>query len=763
MGLGSSKFSLLPSAKIKSKEDFKLKTDEMSAMADSLFLFMFQSSTGDHEAFDIAENPDKYVTALSELIDKQFSIIGYRTTRTVQGEIYFKSYKDLNPREYTGQLRENHKKNCKVIAFFFVRIYQILGSMLLVIKDNGFDNSTSIKGDPYSERDYIGPRLPIVHYRQQQGGAVAEDIFLGPLEFLRSNLIKPTDEDLKYIDAIGKRDTNDTSLYNISETDLFVSFKPYKKGITVEEINRSPPKFYILAKDPRNKAIMAFSYEIYIINMYEGILNDNKSLKNMMFRIKAKSNNQQEYTREKNEKRQIGIRRSDSSTSDRYKRYYIDTSSKSPDFVKAETSALQYYTFKFSEKSSVKFYLNFYFLNYAIEETRQPLIPKTDREQVKGDEEDHTTGDVSTTSSLLKKSKINNPVIKTIFNELQQGTAEYNKLLPGDKQSLPSGKHCIKRAIQLLNPEGIYTQAGSTEANYTRICKFSAPDSKERQVKFDHYVPTKSFAQLYGKISVNPEEFKKSQQILEAIISSSDHSSATEGTVSVQQLIDAEQGRPVKTETDDLKDALVRLKEAFKLLNEPADSSSTSVPKGFNEIVMKTPKECDAIQAKANAVPEGEGVKDGGIVIQNDNVVRQLRDISQELLAYHVNSTIEITKFLQTVFNIDKDPSGRWTVKGIKESLLISGFPALDKITDIARDLLLKYYEGCETKYQKGVKLWLDENKTAPAAAAAAAGAAGAAGAAAASAAAPAVASANAAAAVASANAAAPAAAAPAT
>jgi hypothetical protein len=477
---------------------------------------------------------------------------------------------------------------------------------------------------------------------------------------------------------------------------------------------------------------MAYSYEIYILSMYDGILTDNKSLKNMLFRIKARTNNQQEYTREKNEKRQIGIRRKESESSDRYKRFIIDTSSgKSPDLVQAESRALQYYPFKFSERSSIKFFLNFYFLNYATEEARSPLIPKTDRDQIRGDDEEQAVGEVSD-GSLLKKSDIKNPVIQTIYGELLKGTAEYNKQFPSDRKTLPSGKHCIKRAIQLLNPEAIYSEPGSTEANYTRVCKFSAPDSKDKQVAFDHYVPTKTFAQLYGKISVNPEEFKKSQQILEALVSTAGQS-ATQDTVSVQQIVDAEEGRAVKGETDDLKDALVRLKAAFKLLNEPADpAADAKVPRGFNEIMMKTPKECDAIQAKAAAVPDGKGVKDDGIVIQNDNVVRQLRDISQELLADHVNSTIEITKFLQTVFNIDKDPSGNWRVRGIKENLLISGFPALDKVTDIARDLLLKYYEGCEKKYQKGVKLWLDENKdTAPVAAPAAAAAASAASAAA--------------------------------
>ena len=59
MGLGSSRFSLLPANKIQSKEDLKLKTADMTGMANALFDFMYKSSRPDHEAFDIAENPDK--------------------------------------------------------------------------------------------------------------------------------------------------------------------------------------------------------------------------------------------------------------------------------------------------------------------------------------------------------------------------------------------------------------------------------------------------------------------------------------------------------------------------------------------------------------------------------------------------------------------------------------------------------------------------------------------------------------------------------
>ena len=291
MGLGSSKFSLLPSSKITNKEDFKLKTADMTGMANALFDFMYKSSTPDHEAFDIAEKPEKYVIALSELIEKQFNVLGYTTTRTVGGEMYFQSYTKLDPSKYTGELKEQHKKNCKVIAFFFVRIYQILGSMLLVIKDNGLDTSTSLTDNPYSKREFIG--LHKVYY-PQRGGGVQDSEFLGPLEFLRTSLVEPSPEEVQYIEALGKRRPDETSLYKISETDLLVSYKPYQPGATIDIINKSPPRFYILTKDVRNKEIKAYSYEMYIINMYESILNDNKSLKNILFRLKIKNNTQQE-------------------------------------------------------------------------------------------------------------------------------------------------------------------------------------------------------------------------------------------------------------------------------------------------------------------------------------------------------------------------------------------------------------------------------------------------------------------------------------
>ena len=83
--------------------------------------------------------------------------------------------------------------------------------------------------------------------------------------------------------------------------------------------------------------------------------------------------------------------------------------------------------------------------------------------------------------------------------------------------------------------------------------------------------------------------------------------------------------------------------------------------------------------------------------------------MSKKLLAYHVNHTVAIAKFLKTIFNISQRSDGSWKVEGPKSDILFAGFPVLDQLTDTARELLVDYYSGCEELYQKGVKIWSDE------------------------------------------------------
>ena len=132
------------------------------------------------------------------------------------------------------------------------------------------------------------------------------------------------------------------------------------------------------------------------------------------------------------------------------------------------------------------------------------------------------------------------------------------------------------------------------------------------------------------------------------------------------------------------------------------DSESKSDPTGFSDISIKKPSECGTLTAEQKN-PDGS-VKLGKAM------TGQLQSVSQELLAYHVNNTVKITDFLKNIFTIEFK-NGVWTPKGINNNILFAGFPALDAITNQARELLLDYYVGCETVYQKGVKVWKGENK----------------------------------------------------
>ena len=106
-----------------------------------------------------------------------------------------------------------------------------------------------------------------------------------------------------------------------------------------------------------------------------------------------------------------------------------------------------------------------------------------------------------------------------------------------------------------------------------------------------------------------------------------------------------------------------------------------------------------------------EGEK-GHKLDKDSNLVRQLRDVSQELLAYHVNKTVVLSDFLKELFTIKQRPNGTWEVKGINIKYLVLGFKGLDILTDQAREILLDYYEGCETIFQKkGLSKFKEEFK----------------------------------------------------
>ena len=209
MGAGSS-LPKLYTSRITSQDQLTAKTEDITKMANELFRFMYTQYEL-KEVWDIAANPEEYIIALSSMIEKQFHIIGFTTDRTTSGEIYFVKKKDLEKK--MSEKGEQHKKNARIIAFFFVRVFQILGAMLLVIKDNTLD--LTAKKDE-SERPILGQALPRTFYQRQLGGAIS--YALGPFEFLKRILDNVTEEDRRLFSS---PISEPTKVYRIRNTNAF--------------------------------------------------------------------------------------------------------------------------------------------------------------------------------------------------------------------------------------------------------------------------------------------------------------------------------------------------------------------------------------------------------------------------------------------------------------------------------------------------------------------------------------------------------------
>jgi len=730
MGQGSSSLvkSLSSKSRVGSEQELVASTKEVVEMSNALFEFMY-SKFEPNEIWDIALNPDDYVISLTDLIHTQFEVIGYTTNRTAAGEIYFKrlrppkpnprKVRTLDPLEMTKEEKTEHYKNAKIIAFYFIRIFQIVGTCFEILGTGDKDKNTLLNNQygiygKYSMTDsaaegraILGQRLrmrPLQNRGQFGGGRPDESEVLGPLEFLRNHLEKNlSSPDIVNIQPVKKPDY---TVYKITDTDLYVQFKPFQYPLNIDGkygINASAPEFIIVVK--QGETPRAYSIPIFITNIAPFTLDVTNTLSGIQFIIKENEQgeilNPKDISDQKNKPRIISIHLSKGTNG--VTRYLMDLKNPS----KVVLDVMSQASVEIWPLSSPKYYLELILLQHVKIKTRDVRLKffttQTERSKQKEEGEEDTT----TPTGRMKPSDIKSPVIKMAYEDMVKkytsgltgGTPLYNK-------PMPFGKHCIQRAEQLLSP--IFSDNTGFPA-YTKICKFAAPGvfDAERTVSLDEYMPTKTLAQLYGKINVNPEDFGKSMDVLRAFVRSKDEPDEGKGDpLGISALSKIENLGEVAS----LKQTLNRLKAAFGVVSE-------TEPNSFKDISMRRPKqECLAAEAKLSKV-EGGNKNLGELLVQDDNLKRQLRDVSKELLAFHVNMSLEISKLLQFIFNIQKDPIGFWIVKGIKDEFMFKGFPALDAITDQVRELATQYYEGCETRYKRGEQLWKDANQASTAAA----------------------------------------------
>lgn len=680
-----------------------VKTKELQAMSNELFKFMY-SKWDVREIFDIADNPGEYVIAISDLITEEFKVLGYTTRRNKIGEIYFEKWTELDPpksadelgrmtntnatrrqridklREKVGVTRaeagaEMHKQHAKIIAFYFVRIFQILGSLLLVIKDANFpmvDNtgtivsgSNSVRDRAYAEQSYkVMPR-----FRPMSGGA--ETNFpaktpLGPFEFMRYYLRK---YDKETIDNFRKNyglelpDGGDKLFKFANNPNLFFEYTlpnplPDITGTDVKSGAKQRFGMFI-KKTPTDKAQIEY-IEVIVIqhDPMEG---------SVTREYKAPSEYKQElqYNRYP---REVTIQTKSETGAKLYDAIFVPASAPKSDGtyyngLKYKLRAGTIFETVASEYDLEKDFVNildkFVILSMRKRDTRGynikkfiPTIPDSKS--------------VSHNASSALEGPKNQPMLLETFNELNK------------KDHVP---HCIARALQLLDAASI-SDIVTKNPGVTRICSSDINGTGKT------YKPLKALGQLYGKlnvtkiISVNKEEFKQAETILKAFVGKE----SVGEPFTVEALKDTLKQGP---EADDLSAALQRLSKAFHV-NIKAEEKYGS----FDDIKLEKPSAC---------------VTDGSIdVPRGGPAFVDLQRQSQKLLAFHLNNMIDISKFLKNVFNMSQRGDGSWKVEGPKTELMFAGFDVLDDLTKQARQLLVNYYSGCEEIYQTGVKNYID-------------------------------------------------------
>ena len=718
MGAAGSK--LLTSSAITGNEFSKNeKAKELKGMSDALFQFMY-SKWDIKEIFDITEKPGDYVIAISDLITSEFHVLGYTTKRNKIGEIYFQKWEKLDPpksRDELVKMQTNtnvtrsarvkgilerrkergiseqrgeanykiHEQHAKIIAFYFVRIFQILGSLLLVVKDTEFPFLDERTGERISDTNYVRERafaqqaqVVVPRFRpvaapiaqQQRGGA--ETYFdvnqpLGPYEFIRKYL-RGIDQEVvkKYKDEYNLDLGLDPKLYRFSKSyNLFFEYTPPRE---------LPPMIIAGGKGSIQRFAMFVNRRgverpelIYVDVNISKIDAPPQSL--MDYKPPSSFNKEEQYNRYP-----FKVRMESKHSQ------IVDMDA---EFMKTDTVGGPDQSYKNGVKYSLtggKLYdilLGTLNIGEEFEQCLENFVIKAIAKQ---------RGDIYYKYALSEKEKERSTRNSKSAAPANPGLAETFKELDNTetKKHVP---HCIARALDLLDAASISNLKGASKAE-TRICStdINGPGSK--------YIPLKAVGQLFGKlkanevINVDEAEFNKALTVLDAFVGKESK------VLTVSELNGVNQAG----EANSLSEAIQRLARAFK-------SSKESGLNGFDDINFYKPASCTP------------GKKEPEYFDKSRAIFQNLQGYSQKLLAYHLNNVINISKFLKTVFNVSQRSDGSWKVEGPKTELLFAGFNVLDELTDQARHLLVDYYSGCEELYQKGVTEWENDVTNAPVAA----------------------------------------------
>lgn len=213
--------------------------------------------------------------------------------------------------------------------------------------------------------------------------------------------------------------------------------------------------------------------------------------------------------------------------------------------------------------------------------------------------------------------------------------------------------HCIARSLQLLSEAGLRSKI--PEAIYSDICK----------TKF--MTETKSLPPANEAIHKEIGIYGLAQLFYDTI----------------------ENATPVISSQTKVQQELFKKKMMIAFEEKKKEEVEKLKEIRFDLIKNKLPKE----------VCEGKAL-DRSLQITNQDLIRKLRDTVRKMINQQISHTANVVLLLKQLFLLPVRQGGRLEIHPNVRRL---GMPEVNRIAQLARNLLTEYYENCEIYYRIGV------------------------------------------------------------
>lgn len=263
----------------------------------------------------------------------------------------------------------------------------------------------------------------------------------------------------------------------------------------------------------------------------------------------------------------------------------------------------------------------------------------------------------------------------------ETGTAEELRLAKM-VQALTRDKplaHCIARAMQLLNT---YPLGKETEG-VSYICKAKfLEQTKTTSTGTKTTVSRSGIPQPGSPIDSSPGIYALSRLFYDTIDATPKIKIGTEGKPST---------------LDKYIEFMIKMGKDFgdtyavsKLTGPPDISRDTIIKAGVSSIRNKRD------QALCKDMPENLQIPSKDI--------NSIHQIVNKLLQIQVRHSAECGKIIKLLFNIQRDKdSNRYRIS-LSDNIIKKGFPEIQRINYLAREVLVNYYSNCESTYAQGMK-----------------------------------------------------------